>query len=750
MVLIVHYDNVLRFEQPYLFLQYAETGEIHEFSPAGKDGYGSIYELTLDYPAANFKFKDGPGDTEKWEDQTLDRSYQVSAEGDKDAVAEIWCRGHNAFVYTVEPRLPEKESALDFLKQLNFKDGFYVPEAEVLSGLGANLLADGRVEFGLFHPHAARVYLTGSFNDWQHPGLEQPEPEKFIELKLYRGYFDLPNLWLVVTDRAKVRDEYKFFIQGGVPTADDGLHELAVVDPYARQLCPDYAANNAIVADPTRYRWEDGNWHTPAVNDLIIYELHMYGFTMGTTDITPEHQGKFTGVIDRIKAGYLNNLGVTALSVMPLNEVSTPQGSEALGYNPSLFFAIERDFGIPDECRAMVDIAHQHGLAVIVDQVFNHADNGWNPLWKLVLDHPAEEGDPAEGGLYFSGSSPWGNRLSTERIETQNLLIDACKLLVKEYHMDGFRFDFTHSSVMDHGFLNRLADDLQAFKPDVILIAENMPNEADLNREGFNGFAQWSNDFHDKIKALLREGEFEGQQPDPDGLNDIFYFSKLTFASHTNNVVNYCENHDEHSVAHEVSSVPGLDTPAAKERKSRLGLFSTVVALGQPMIYMGQEFDLDRPRNQVMLDWPADPGANGFYQWSNRLIRLRRRYPALRLAGFDPAKDGQFSWILGPWLDEQQGGGQKIIGWRAQPTAEAYDALVVLLNFENHPVEVEVDFGIPGVWVRLADIDVINDIPPEGTNSPQDVTAIRTSDGKFGGFQIPDSSGFIYKWEANA
>mgnify|MGYP000592550048 CR=1 FL=1 len=158
----------------------------------------------------------------------------------------------------------------------------------------------------------------------------------------------------------------------------------------------------------------------------------------------------------------------------------------------------------------MVDAAHQNGVAVISDQVFNHASNDFNPLWKLILDHPAEEGDSAEGGLYFSGATPWGNRISTERTETQNMLIDVCKNMVVENHVDGFRFDFTHSSLMHHDFLNRLADELQAIKPDVILIAENMPNERDLNRQGFNGYAQWANDFHDGIKALLREGEFEG------------------------------------------------------------------------------------------------------------------------------------------------------------------------------------------------------------------------------------------------
>ncbi|NIP84611.1 MAG: hypothetical protein GTO03_03280, partial [Planctomycetales bacterium] len=74
--------------------------------------------------------------------------------------------------------------------------------------------------------------------------------------------------------------------------------------------------------------------------------------------------------------------------------------------------------------------------------------------------------------------------------------------------------------------------------------------------------------------------------------------------------------------------------------------------------------------------------------------------------------------------------------------------LVILLNFENHDVPVDVDFGIAGIWLKLADITQANDVPPIGTNSVQDPTAIRTDDGNFSTFTLPSSSGFIYKWEA--
>jgi 1,4-alpha-glucan branching enzyme len=141
-------------------------------------------------------------------------------------------------------------------------------------------------------------------------------------------------------------------------------------------------------------------------------------------------------------------------------------------------------------------------------------------------------------------------------------------------------------------------------------VAENLPNESDLNRSGFDGFAQWADPFHDKMKALLREGQYGSNNfYDADKLGDIFFFSKAFYADHTNNVVNYAESHDETSVAYEVATNPSLNNPAAKDRKGRLGLFSSVVALGQPMIYMGQEFNVERDRNIVSFQWPEGAAA---------------------------------------------------------------------------------------------------------------------------------------------
>lgn len=741
----VHFDNSPGFPNPYLWVWYDGAVQQDDLPPTGADGFGPRFDVIGRRPTFGFTFKNGPGTGGPWEG--VDRRYLPIGAATPDG-AEVWARGNQAFAYAAVPATPESLTAAEYLTQLNTKAGLrpcsYLPASGGLSGLGATVLANGQILFGLYHPTAAQVYLVGDFNDWQSPGHGQPDPGRFIPLRLYRGYGGLPNTWLTATDQAHVGDSYRFFVVGGVPRDAQGREFRNSIDPYSRCLNADFTRNDSVVIDPTHFAWADANWRTPDPADLVLYELSVAGFTQGDPDIDPAHQARFAGITERLSGGYFERLGVSALSLMPLAEVPSPQGPTSLGYDPSLFMTVERDFGSPDDLRQLVNTAHVNGLAVLVDMVFNHTSNGFNPLWQLVLNSPGD----SSGGLYFNGSTRWGNRVATERPDVQSMLIDACRLFLVEYHVDGFRLDATHHDFMSHQFLARLATELHTVKPDVLLVAENLPNEPDLNRSGYDGYAQWCNQFHDKIKALLREGPFEGEQPTPDHLADAMYFSHSNFASHTNNVVNYCQSHDENSVAHEVRTTPSLDTPLAQDRKGRLGVFATLAALGQPMLFMGQEFNLDQPRNVVTVDWPADPDQHAFFRWTSAMVHLRRRYPGMRLSGYDPAGAGELAWILGPWMDDRHGGGLPAVGWRSRPSQSASDTLVVLLNFAPHDVTAELELGLPGRWVKLADIDNVDDIPPVGTNSAATGTALVSVDGRYSRFVLPSSSGFIYKWEA--
>lgn len=707
----------------------------------GADDYGLIYRM--ERPPSRFKFFLSVNDGQK--SPTYDYYRHLGS--------EIWCRLEPPAIDSVRPWIPDGGHVNDIFESIRhlIPEGVYLPDtdvtaAETHSMLGATPLSDGRILFSFFHPRAARVYLTGDFNGWQHPGNPRPDPDEFIPMRQVRGYYNLPNLWLALISVPEPGREYEygFYIQGGVALNSELRAERLAPDPMTRAYGKDHHKNRSRVISASHYRWTDQNWKTPPVQNLIVYETSIYGMTQGTPGIDPQIQGTFAGMTSLINQGYFNNLGVTAIALMPTSEAPTVQGPQTLGYDPCGFASVERDFGTPDDFRRLVDTAHQHGLAVIADLVFNHTSNSFNPLWGLI-------NDGTDGGFYFSGSTPWGNRVATEREEIQNYLIDVGKLLLKEYHLDGFRFDATHSSWMSHVFLHRFAHEIRekGFKSDCLLIAENLPNEPDLNFAGYNGFTQWCDPFHDKIKALLREGVYQDWVTnDPHYLGDVFYFSKTFYAAHTNNALNYCESHDENSVPYEIATNDGhLIYDEVKARKAKLGLFATAVALGQPMLYMGQEFGTDRPRNLVLFDWPDNPQENPFYAWTRQLFSLRRRHPGLRIYGYNPAEQGTFHWIIGPWMDGAHGQGKTVIGWRSRSVeTETPEEFAILLNFETDPVMVDLELGAPGRWMKLADIDTVNDIPPEGGNSPNDPTALISNDGRHTSFTLPPTSGFVYMW----
>jgi hypothetical protein len=235
--LTIHYDNLAGLARPHLRLWQADANTV-DLAPTGGDEFGPLWELPLVPPELTFTFTAGPGAAQT---DGHDRRVRppVGADGGLEP-GQVWCRGDRAFVYPVRPADPQPEPAAAFLERLaadpGFPAGLELPSAGGRSGFGANLFADGRVLFGLYHPTAARVFVAGSFNDWQYPGQQRPDPDAFVELALFRGWFGAANTWLAVTDRAGAGD--------GVPVLGAGRHPprrrrgRLVVDPYARQLGP--------------------------------------------------------------------------------------------------------------------------------------------------------------------------------------------------------------------------------------------------------------------------------------------------------------------------------------------------------------------------------------------------------------------------------------------------------------------------------------------------------------------------------
>ena len=191
---------------------------------------------------------------------------------------------------------------------------------------------------------------------------------------------------------------------------------------------------------PATYTWQNNSFTTPAPKDLVIYELHI-------RDFIAKHD--FKTLTDTL--GYLANLGVNVIELMPVNEF---EGNNSWGYNPSMYFATDKYYGPAEDLKKFVDACHGRGIAVVIDMVLNHA-YGSNPLVKLYFD-PAT-GKVTASNPWFNVNSPntaysWGYDFNHTTDETKAFVDSVNRYWIREFNVDGFRFDFTK------GFTNTSGD----------------------------------------------------------------------------------------------------------------------------------------------------------------------------------------------------------------------------------------------------------------------------------------------------
>ena len=173
-------------------------------------------------------------------------------------------------------------------------------------------------------------------------------------------------------------------------------------------------------------------WRTPRWEGLLIYELHVRRFTQRNS-IPGATTSDFNQVAAELKGGYLDRLPVSALEFLPLHEFP---GSQSWGYNPSLFFAIDSDYGGPEPFAALVRTCHDKGRAVVLDVVFNHMME--SPL--QVLGHD----------VYVSGETAWGDMVYYAHPAAIEFFRQALVYLWSNFQVDGFRFDSTETIINGH------------------------------------------------------------------------------------------------------------------------------------------------------------------------------------------------------------------------------------------------------------------------------------------------------------
>lgn len=240
----------------------------------------------------------------------------------------------------------------------------------------------------------------------------------------------------------------------------------------------------SVTVDPGGFDW-GADWQGRPLEEAVIFELHVGTFT-------PE--GTFAAAARRLAD--LAALGITAVELMPVSQFA---GRRGWGYDGVLIRAPHPAYGTPDETRAFVAEAQRHGIMVLLDLVMNH----FGPFGNFLPGYAPE--------FFTDRPTPWGDGIDFNRPEVQAFFREAAIGWLREYRLDGFRFDAVHEirDGQDQRFMRELAAAIHALdlgRP-VHLICEDERNLPHLREAGFD--AEWNDDWHNAMHVALT-GETQG------------------------------------------------------------------------------------------------------------------------------------------------------------------------------------------------------------------------------------------------
>jgi maltooligosyltrehalose trehalohydrolase len=269
----------------------------------------------------------------------------------------------------------------------------------------------------------------------------------------------------------------------------DGSDE-PVPDPASRWQ-PYGVHGPSRVYDQDAYEWHDVDWAGRELTGAVLYELHVATFTEGAT---------FDAAIERF--GHLADLGVTHVEVLPINAVN---GTWNWGYDGVDWYAVHEPLGGPDGFKRFVDAAHAHGLAVVLDVVYNHVGPSGNYL-------------PRFGPYVKTGRNTWGEFVNLEEPAVRGFILENAVMWLRDYHVDGLRLDAVHAlrdSSAQH-ILAELAERTEQLQTELgrplTLIAESDLNDAVMVEPRPGGYgldATWDDDVHHALHSALT-GETQG------------------------------------------------------------------------------------------------------------------------------------------------------------------------------------------------------------------------------------------------
>jgi glycogen operon protein len=442
------------------------------------------------------------------------------------------------------------------------------------------------------------------------------------------------------------------------------------------------------VTEPA-FSWDDDRPPKVPWHDMVIYELHVRGYTMLNPHVPEPLRGTYAGLATAPVIDYLKRLGVTTVELMPVHtfvddRYLVERGLRNYwGYNTIGFFAPEARYsasGKVNEFKTMVRTLHSAGIEVILDVVYNHTAEG-NHMGPTLsfrgIDNKSYYRQADEDARYYKDYTGCGNTLDMQHPRVLQLIMDSLRYWVTEMHVDGFRFDLAAALARELHAVDRLGAFFDIIRQDPVLNRVKLIAEPwDLGEGGYQvgnfplGWAEWNDRYRDTMRAYWKGdegliGEFarrltgssdlygrSGRRPFASvnfiTAHDGFTLHDLVSYNDKHNEANGEENRDGHS--HNLSWNHGVEGPTddpqireLRNRQKRNLLATLLLSQGVPMLLAGDEVGNSQSGNNNAycqdnpigwIDWSLEEENRELIDFVRRLVSLRHRHPAFRRRDF--------------------------------------------------------------------------------------------------------------------
>lgn len=553
---------------------------------------------------------------------------------------------------------------------------------------GITRIGDDSLAFVLFAPGKQSVHLIGDFNQWTVSDAYRMHPvgDRF---RLTIGLPDRNKSYVcqyLIDDTLRIADPYAHRL------SDPNDRDIpASIDPQPIPYPTGRTTGIAMVVTTQAddYTWKIPHYSPPDPSRLVVYEILIRDFT---------EQGSIRGAQARLP--YLKDLGVNAVELMPFNEF---EGNDSWGYNPSFYFAVDKAYGTDADYKAFIDACHANGMAVIMDLVLNHS-YGQSPLVRM---YQRPDGAPSADNPWYNVASPnphyaWGYDFNHESPHTQAFVDSVCAYWLAEYHIDGYRFDFTKGFTNTPGdgqafdrtridLLKRMADEIWKRKPEALLLFEHLAGNDEEKELAEYGILLWGNLNYAMNEATMGWGE------EPAGAStkgDLSWGSYRQRGWTHPHLLTYMESHDEERLMYK-NRQWGRTTPDYDVRSLPTGLRRAAAAAvilfalpGPKMLWQFGELGYDYPlgasmedgrldKKPVRWDYLDDPDRQALHDVYAQMIDFHTRHPLFAASDYVMALADNFKYIV---------------------LHDSGRTAVAMANFDVVPRSQSIPFGRAGTW----------------------------------------------------